>query len=89
MRSVSGHMSAREVEGHIQASRIKDLSAQAMTSREMNLDPNVINLLSIRGVIRKMGRKKEKRDGTRTYTYYNIYGPGPCYTRFCKKRGWV
>lgn len=89
MRAASGHISAREVEAHIQVSKLKDLRAQNMTSKEMNLCPDLINLLTYRGIIKKVARKKEIRNPSKKYCYYNVYGPGPCYSKFCASRGWI
>ncbi len=88
MRSASGHISASEVESHVQASKLKDLSAKSMTARDMGLDPAVINLLMYRGVIKKVGKVKVPREERRV-TWLNVYAPGPCYGKFCQKRGWV
>ncbi len=92
MRASSGSLSASEVESYISASKLSKLPGHILTTREMNLDNRVVNLLKNRGIIKCAGRKyvpRVRNGKPNGGEWLRAWKVGNCWRAFAEKRGWA
>lgn len=83
MRSRTGHVGSKEFHAILEKSRLHELDSHHMTTKEMELDPRVVNTLKANEVIESRGKT------TGCHGRYQIWGPGSKYKMYMKKWGWA
>jgi len=78
-----GKTGSKEFHRLLEESRLHELDSHPMTSREMELAPQLVMRLKVKGVIVGCGKVSN------FHRQYILWGPGPRYKHYMKEWGWL